>query len=501
MIARVLLTVLLATLVTGCASAEGEAAKRRPNVVLLVLDELPGDSLLGPRGRIDAVRYPNFAGLAGDATWFRNAYSVYDSTTKAVPLILDGREPRGGSEADTRYHPQSIFTALARRGYRTVSREEATAICPPRLCKGARTRRPAILPRLGHGREQRFGRFLRLLRPSRRPTLWMHHALLPHGPYLYLPSGARTRTRARDLVGGMNGVPGFHDTFLTRHNEQRYLLQLGFVDRLIGRLTRRLKARGLYDDSLIVVTADHGISWRSGVATRRSVSQANVDELTPVPLIVKRPGPRRGRVSETYARTLDVTPTIAAVLGVPLGYRADGRSAFGRAASRSRTVRLNTRTFDAVVRISGRRWEARRRRIVRRRLREFGWGDHGLYTGIGPNRELLGRSTAGLARAAASRVRATIADEAVLRRVRRSAGVVPAQVAGDLRGGRAGARRPIAVAVDGRIEAVGWSFHLDGDPVEHYSVMVPEAAIHDGHNRVEVFEVAVGDRLRPLARS
>jgi hypothetical protein len=470
-------------------------------VVLLVLDEFPGDSLLGRGGRIDAVRYPSFAALAGDATWFRNAYSVYDSTTKAVPLILDGRAPRPGSEADTRYHPQSIFTALARHGYRTVSREEATAICPPRLCKGARTRRPAILPRLGHGREQRFGRFLSLLRPSGRPTLWMHHALLPHGPYLYLPSGARTRTHARDPVGGMNGVPGFHDTFLTRHNEQRYLLQLGFVDRLIGRLTRRLKAQGLYDDSLIVVTADHGISWRPGVSTRRRVSPGSVDELTPVPMIVKRPGQRRGRVSDTLARTLDVTPTIADVLGVPLGYRADGRSAFGRAARRSRTVRLTTRDFDSVVRISGRRWEARRRKIVRRRLREFGWGDHGLYTGIGPNQELLGRSTAGLPRADASRVRATIADEAVLRRVRRASGVVPSQVAGDLKGGSAGDRRAIAVAVGGRIEAVGWSFHLDGDPVEHYSVMVPEAAIRNGHNRVEVFEVARGNSLRLLARS
>ncbi|MBN1530115.1 MAG: sulfatase-like hydrolase/transferase [Thermoleophilaceae bacterium] len=504
MISRALAAVVLLVAGLGLAAAtgsDGQAAARRPHVVVLVLDEFPGDSLLGPRGRIDPVRYPNFAALAGDSTWFRNAYSVYDSTTKAVPLILDGRLPREGSEADTRYHPQSIFTALARRGYRTVSREEATAICPPRLCRGAPARRPAILPRLGHGREERFGRFLRLLRPSRRPTLWMHHALLPHGPYLYLPSGARTRATARDLVGGMNGVPGFHDTFLTRHNEQRYLLQLGFVDRLIGRLIRRLKAKGIYDRSLVVVTADHGISWRPGVETRRSVSPANVDELTPVPLIVKRPGQRRGRVSDAYARTLDVAPTIAAVLGVPLGYRADGRSAFGRAARRSRTVRLTTRDFGSVVRISGRRWEARRHAIVRRRLREFGWGDRGLYTGIGPNRGVLGRSTAGLARAAATSVRATIADEAVLRRVRRASGVVPAQVAGDVRGGRPGGRRAIAVAVDGRIEAVGWSFHLDGDPVEHYSVMVPEAAIHDGHNRVEVFEVVGDGAIRPLARS
>ena len=85
--------------------AEGATTERRPHVVLLVLDEFPGDSLLGPQGRIDPVRYPGFAALAADATWFRNAYSVYDSTTKAVPLILDGMRPRRGSEADTALPP------------------------------------------------------------------------------------------------------------------------------------------------------------------------------------------------------------------------------------------------------------------------------------------------------------------------------------------------------------------------------------------------------------
>ena len=487
--------------VGGSSGSRGEARAGRPNVVLLVLDEFPGDSLLDARGAIDPVRYPSFAALAADATWFRNAFSVYDSTTKAVPLILDGIAPVAGSHADPRSHPHSLFTALARSGYRTVSAEEASAICPPRLCRGAPARRPAILPRLSGGREERFGEFVRSLRPGRRPTLWVKHALLPHGPYLFLPSGARTRSGARDLVPGMNGLPGFHDPFLTRHNEQRYLLQLGFVDRLIGRLVRRLKQQGIYDDTLLVVTADHGIAWQSGVQSRRSVSPSNVEELTPVPLLVKAPGQVRGRVSDAYARTLDVSPTIADLLNVRLGYRADGTSAFGRQARRRRAVRLVTRDFSAVVRISGGRWEARRRQVVRRRLREFGSGAQGLFTGIGPNRVLLGQSTAAPARAAAGMLRATIAAVAELRRVRRSSGLVPTQIAGDVTGGRRGARRDVAVAVGGRIEAVGRTFHLSGDPVEHYSLMVPEAALRDGRNAVEVFEVLPGPRLRLLASS
>ena len=254
-----------------------------PHVVLLVLDEFPSDSLLGPEGRIDSVRYPNFAALAEDSVWFRNASSSYDSTTKAVPLILDGMAPRPGTSPDRRGHPRSLFDMFERARYRMVASEEATALCPPSMCRGAPARRPAILPNLTAGRPERYRRWVRSISASERPTFWMKHLLMPHGPYLYLPSGARSRPKPRDLLPGMNTTPGFQDEFLTRHNEQRYLLQLGFADRLIGTLLKRLKDQGIYDETLIVVTADHGISWKAPVETRRSVSDANVDELAPVP--------------------------------------------------------------------------------------------------------------------------------------------------------------------------------------------------------------------------
>jgi hypothetical protein len=491
----------LAVLALGpsCSSDEPRAsheaaAPKRPYVVLLVMDEFPGDSLLGAGGRIDAVRYPNFAALAGDGTWFRNAFSVYDSTTKAVPLILDGMAPRPGSSSDRRDHPHSIYDLFGRQGYRIVDSEEATALCPPSLCRGARTRRPAIIPNLLGGRPQRFARWVRSMEPG-KPTLWVKHLLLPHGPYLYLPSGARTRPLPGDPLPGMNSVPGFGDEFLTRHNEQRYLLQLGFTDRLLGQLVRRLKRKGMYDDTLIVVTADHGIAFQSGVKTRRSVNSSNVEELTPVPLIVKRPRQEDGQVSDVLARTLDVTPTIADVLGWKLPYRADGHSAFGRVTRARRTVSLNTRDFSAVVRISKRAWKARRDRVVARRLRQFGSGEiESLYTGIGPHRDLIGQTPAAAGR---SSVRASLVRASLLTDVRRRSGVVPTEIAGDLRGGRPDAHRDLAVSVNGRIEAVGRSFHLVGDPTEHFALMVPETSLHDGRNDVQLFEVVAG-RLRRL---
>ncbi len=491
----------------ACSSAEPQAERAKappakPHTVLLILDEFPGDSLLDERGRVDPVRYPNFAALAADSVWFRNAYSSYDSTTKAVPLILDGMRPRPGTTSDRRGHPRSLFDMFGREGYRMYSSEEASALCPPAMCRGGRARRPAILPYLMAGRPARFKRWVGSIEASRRPGFWVKHLLLPHGPYLYLPSGARSRPKPRDLLPGMNTVPGFHDEFLTRHNEQRYLLQLGYTDRLLGALVRKLKREGIYDDTLLVVTADHGYAWQAGVQTRRSVNPANVEELAPVPLFVKRPGQRRGQVSATYARTLDVPSTIADVLGFPLGYRDDGDSAFSAAAERRSRVSLSVRDFSARVTISGRRWRALRAQVVRRRLADFGSGDlAGLFTGIGPNRELIGRETASLARAAGGpEAQAAIAQAGLFARVRRASGVVPTQVAGDLPGGAAAAGRELALALNGRIAAVGRSFHLN-DGAEHFALNVPEESLREGRNRVELFEVVGAERLRLLARS
>jgi hypothetical protein len=501
----------LATIVTAgamllgfsCSSDEPRARHadaahpKHPYVVLLVMDEFPGDSLLDRHRRVDPLRYPNFAALAADSTWFRNAYSVYDSTTKAVPLILDGVKPHPGTAADRRYHPHSIYDMFARHGYRIVDSEEATALCPPSICRGGRTRRPAIIPNLLGGRPQRFNRWVRTIKAG-KPTLWVKHVLLPHNPYIFQPDGTQTRPAPRDLLPGMNTVPGFHDEFLTRHNEQRYLLQLGFTDRLLGRLLRQLKRQGIYDDTLIVATADHGIAFQFGVQTRRSVSESNVEELTPVPLFVKRPGHRDGHISAAYARTLDVTPTIADVLGWKVGYRTDGHSAFGPVTRRRHSVTLTTRDFSSIVHISGHSWEARRRAVVRRRLRQFGSGDlASLFTGIGPHRELIGRAAPAVGRAS---VRASVAQGGMFANVRRASGVVPTQIAGDLRGGGDGATRDLAVAVNGRIEAVGRSFYLDGDATEHFALMVPESSLHEGRNSLELYEV-VGGKLRRLGPS
>jgi hypothetical protein len=486
----------------GCSfSGDDAGAVRptRPNVVLVVFDEFGGDILRGPDG-IDAGRFPHFAALARDGTWFRNAQTRYDETTKAVPLILDGIVPRPGVSPTVADHPHSIFTALGRAGYRIVPSEEATAMCPRRYCPNERLKRPAIIPFLKGGRAERFEKWIRSIHASRRPTFWMKHALLPHGPWVYLPDGRMSRPSGAELLPGMQTIPGFYDDYLRHHNEQRQLLQLGFADRLIGRLIARLKSQGIYDDTMIVVTADHGFAWKVGVDTRRSVSLSNVDELGSVPMIIKRPGQHGGGASGALAQTLDVTPTIADVLNVPLGYRADGRTIFSRPVRARRTVRIVKRDFSSVVSISKRRWIARRDAVVRRRLSELGSGDWpSLFTSYGPHRELIGRPVEDVR--AASGVHATLSLARSFRRIKRSGPVVPCQIAGRIRGSSASRERDIAVAVNGRIAAVGRSFHLRGERIESYSVMVPEGTLHDGRNSIEVLEVDDDGKMALLAGS
>ena len=516
MLKRVLAAIGLAVVATaavvyvvGREDRDAEAAGNgKPPVVLLMFDEFPTDLLLGPNGRIDAGRYPAFAELARASYWFPNATTTYDSTTKAIPQIVDGRYPRAGGTPDYHGHPHSIYDVFGRKGYAIRRVEAATSICPPRWCPGARRGRPAILTQLQNGRRERLRHFFASIRPTDRPTFWLGHVLLPHGPYMFLPSGNQTRPSWPDPIPGMNSTPGFYSDYLALHAQQRLQLQIGFLDRELGRLLARMKREGIFDKSLIVVTADHGISSESGVPSRRDTDMRNIDELAPVPLFVKAPRQKRGKVVRSYVRTTDVAPTIADLVNTRLPYPADGRSAFSRTVRARGGAMVIKRDFSRRLYISGPELKRRRAALLRARLRHFGHGDwDSLYTGIGPSRALIGRPVAELARAKGDGPRATIVGAAWMRAVKRDSLVRPTQIAGSLAGGGSRAARPLAIAVNGTIEATGRSFHLHvprsarGRHGESFAVMVPERSLQIGRNHVEVFEIVGGRALRPLGET
>jgi hypothetical protein len=115
------------------AAAAGVEVPGRAPVVMIVFDEFAGFALNGPDGRIDGSRYPNFARLARDATWYRNATTVADYTDRAVPALLTGERPDKGALPIAADHPESLFTLLGGR-YSLDVTEPMTDICPKRLC-------------------------------------------------------------------------------------------------------------------------------------------------------------------------------------------------------------------------------------------------------------------------------------------------------------------------------------------------------------------------------
>ena len=130
------------------AAAKSVGNVARVPVVMMIFDEVPSTSLMDAKGGIDAKRYPAFARLARDATFFKNAQSVYDSTSRAVPAIMDGNKPIVDRRLPTASeHPNSIFTLLGKTHRMNVS-EEATTVCPRDLCTDSRTEEP-FLDRLG----------------------------------------------------------------------------------------------------------------------------------------------------------------------------------------------------------------------------------------------------------------------------------------------------------------------------------------------------------------
>src|SRR5690606_15095860 len=111
---------------------------------------------------------------------------------------------------------------------------------------------------------------------------------------------------------------------------QRHLLQLQRTDALLGRLLDRLDELDRYDESLVVVTADHGVSFTDGEPIR-GVSDGNEEQTMWTPLLIKRPGRAAGAgsVSTAAFESVDLLPTLADELGIDLPFDVDGEAVDG----------------------------------------------------------------------------------------------------------------------------------------------------------------------------
>ena len=524
------------------ASRASAATATGVPVVMVVFDELSGATLMNTREEIDSTRYPNFARLARDATWYRNATTVADYTSQAVPAVLTGRRPEKGELPIRSDHPNSLFTYLG-DDYAFNVEEPVSELCPPARCRSDE-RPPAderlrelasdlsivslhrLLPEelgddlpavdqtfsgfgndgAGAGtagnrdylerRPEDFQRFVARVgsHPTRRRTLDVIHTELPHIPWNYLPSG-------REYVTSSEGLPGTAkdkwnaDKRIIQQGEQRYLLQVAYVDRLLGRLVDRLRATGLYRRSLVIVTADHGVAFQPE-RSRRAINDKTFEQIASVPLFIKAPGQRRGRVDDSAAHNVDVVPTIADYVGSPLRWRTDGRSLRESPAAGDDSLHVFAKYGPAFTLPFS---EFKRRRIaqVRRVAGAFGSNDGG--RGVfapGGDFDLVGRAVQDVPASAPIRAQAELDDRRALAAVDTNAKVLPVYLTGRL-SGLAPSRR-LAIALNGRIAAVTTSY-TDGISTRFEAIVDP-GALRAGANAVALYELRGTPGARRLAR-
>lgn len=510
----------------AASGALPEGASTVRSIVVVVLDELPITTLLDDDGRLDGRRFPALSRLAATATWYDDVVSVASDTAPAVGALLTGRRLDSDQPASWRHLPDNLFTLLAPR-YRIHALEPVTRLCPIELNRSVRARRrlgdwsvladvavvalhswvPEVggewLPSIhtgwggflgdGAGRPggwlapaagaaDRVGQFeawLDGIGPADGGAgpgdLYFAHLLLPHRPWAYLPDGSVYRPDGRHEVRVSMNPRWPDEPAIVEREFQRHLLQAEFTDRLLGRLIDRLVAVDRFDASLVMVVADHGISFRPGELMRRR-GERNVEDLEQVPLLIKLPFQSEARRQPRQASTIDVLPTLLDLIGAEPPPRTAGRPLAPGAGAGSSPSRA---------------WSG-----LRYRRQVFGpLIDGGELFAFGPAAPWAGRSLVDVDAPVHDRWSVELPRGRELR-VERRPGALPAWVYGFVDGATAAERPAVALAVDGAIVATAASYPL-GDRLR-FNAVLPPAALPPGDHRLDLLLIGGDDRpFRP----
>lgn len=512
-------------------------------VVMVVFDEFPVSSLMDQSRRVDAKLYPNFARLANAAYWFRNASTVAERTFATLPAILTGLYPDANRIPIASDFPRSLFTLLG-GSYGMEVFEPDTMICPVSLCKDFDANEHAInqmyfdlpliylhivspehlaakLPpvnltqkgyvNLENAKDYRkselidttnqritasqsldraalFERFIDRIQKTPKPTLYFLHVMIPHLPWAYFPSGKVYSKSAWKLPGlDLQKDLWSDDEWLIKQGYQRHLLQVGYADSLLGRLMDKLEATGLYDEALIVVTADHGLSFFPNRERRKVYPRGNMDILT-VPLFIKKPHQNKGVLSDQNVETIDILPTIADILEIPLQWDMDGHSVLDDAFPPRDQKRIYNEDYQEFIFNSPLETDAA---ALERKFSFFGTPDdmEDILT-TGRMNDLIGKQASSLVGGELEGVTCVVDQETFLVDVNPDSNFIPALITGRLLAEDDRIETSLlGIAVNGKIAAVTKSYR-DEDRVFKFSFLVPESIFKSDRHTVEIYSLA-----------
>lgn len=312
-------------------------------VVLVVVDALRADHL-GHYGYRRATS-PGLDDFAGHATRFTDCQASASWTNPSVASLFTGLDtPRHATNAFGAALPEQSVTLaeLARSaGWATA----AISFNPGIRSEldfdqgfdefdeflGKSTHYPDIadmVARVGSWLERRDG----------RPFLLYLHPMNVHGPYRvpdehrtvllgrppsrefrYYAGSMRRILRGGDLEARAMVPPSYLESLV-----DSYDTAVRYSTDQIGRLFQALERAGVYRDSLVIVTSDHGeeLFDHGGFSHGYTLHR----ELLHVPLYVKLPRQAEPRVVDAPVSLVDLLPTVLDVLGIGIPDGLDGRS-------------------------------------------------------------------------------------------------------------------------------------------------------------------------------
>jgi hypothetical protein len=260
----------------------------------------------------------------------------------------------------------------------------------------------------------------------------------------------------------------------------------------------RLKQVGIYDKALIVITADNGESFLHPNHDRHVADAVTFTDIASTPLYIKRPNQQSGQgYDDRHVTTFDVVPTIAAAAGLKMPWKVQGHSILAKGNPAPVAVYREQGKKGKVFKSSLPAYDAARAKALERKTTLFA---HGLY-GIGPNPDLIGKSVSDLNAARSSTLKATITAETrtALGKVNTKSSFLPANITGRIGGSDAKRGLALALALNGKVAAVGWSAQLSGDPRFYFSFFAPPDDFKDGANTVQLYSIGPSGQAEEIS--
>jgi len=495
-------------------------------VVLIVFDEFSLGSLLDEKASLDGPAFPNFAEFAAQSTWYRNVTAVSDHTEDVVPAILSGIYPREKHSPTAWEHPDNLF-ALLQSSYELKVMESLTRILtkPQKnidsfaqrmrslLEDAAAIYLQAVLPpefaehfpainqtwqdfwkggsdnqskKKFDGRGGMFEEFITSISPSKKTPFYFLHTVLPHAPWEYFPTGVRYNVgRWTTPLAAEDTLQEWHGNQLSATRAyQRYLLQVAYVDRLVGKTMDRFKAIGIYDQALIILIADHGISFL-GDQKRREVTSTNIEDILMVPLFIKYPYQHDSKIDDRLAESVDILPTIADVLKLQLPWKQDGVSLLSENG-----VKRQKKTAFGWFGTNGKIFQIDQPAIKnsanwKRKIQLFGSGSIEKVFRSGAAADLMGRSLKEFQIQNDPNAKIELQNQKWYQSVNPDSGFLPAQVTAKIRNESSRQNLPVAIAINNKVCAVAEQFKNGND--QAIVSITPESCFRRDFNDLQFF--------------